>query len=103
MRIVAEDEGSGFVMSEELELESSRDVVLVLSAVPDLSGVVRDGRGAGIAGAIVKLWGSQLGIPPHRDHRRRRALPDSSHAAGGRHVERLGARIPVSIEAPRAH
>jgi hypothetical protein len=57
-RIVAENDGDGFVESAELEQDGARGVVLVLAHAPTLRGVVLDERGAPVAQAVVKTWGS---------------------------------------------
>ena len=59
IRLVADDELLGFAISEELETARAQGVVLVLKAVPDLVGTVRDERGVAIARATVKVWGKQ--------------------------------------------
>jgi Carboxypeptidase regulatory-like domain len=56
-RIVAEDDGDGFVESAELEQEAARGIVLVLGHASRLTGVVLDERAAPVADAIVKTWG----------------------------------------------
>jgi hypothetical protein len=57
MRVVAEDDRSGYVESAELDAEAVRHVVLVLQPARTVRGVVTDERGAPIAHATVKAWG----------------------------------------------
>jgi hypothetical protein len=57
MRIVAEDDRSGYVESAELDLEAARHAVLVLEQARTIQGVVTDERGAPISHATVKAWG----------------------------------------------
>jgi protocatechuate 3,4-dioxygenase beta subunit len=56
-RIVAEDDGDGFVESAEIDADAAHGVVLVLGHAPRLGGTVLDERGAPVPQAVVKSWG----------------------------------------------
>jgi hypothetical protein len=62
LRIVAEDEGDGFVESAELG-EASKAVVLVLAHAANVTGVVRDERGVPVSHATVKAEGGSSAMP----------------------------------------
>ncbi len=57
LRIVAEDDRTGYVESAELDAQAARHVVLVLEQARALEGVVTDERGAAVPHATVKAWG----------------------------------------------
>jgi protocatechuate 3,4-dioxygenase beta subunit len=57
VRIVAEDDRSGYVESDELGPDEARNAVLVLEHARAIEGVVTDERGAPVPHATVKAWG----------------------------------------------
>jgi protocatechuate 3,4-dioxygenase beta subunit len=63
IRIVAEDEGAGYVESAELDAAAAMHAVLVLEAANAFDGVVTDDRGVPVPHATVKAWGQALLIP----------------------------------------